>query len=155
MNKRQFLKTAATASVAAFVSRSLFGQWKSPPKTFTYKTADGCDMSLKADPRLVPARKNLAINYFNLGKYDLATTEFQELIKENGESRSVALLFLGIIAEEQGNFSQAASLLGESGELVFHYPRAVLSLALPLLQHFCVGLPHVGIPPSCPRSPTA
>src|SRR4030095_8064047 len=51
-------------------------------------------MSLKADPRLVPARKNLAINYFNLGKYDLATTEFQELIKENGESRSVALLFL-------------------------------------------------------------
>jgi len=47
MNKRQFLKTAATASVAAFVSRSLFGQWKSPPKTFTYKTADGCDM--KAD----------------------------------------------------------------------------------------------------------
>jgi hypothetical protein len=49
MNKRQFLKTAATASVAAFVSRSLFGQWKSPPKTFTYKTADGCDM--KADPR--------------------------------------------------------------------------------------------------------
>jgi len=112
-------------------------------------------MSLKADPRLVPARKNLAINYFNLGKYDLATTEFQELIKENGESRSVALLFLGIIADEQGNFSQAASLLGESGELVFHYPRAVLSLALPLLQHFCVGLPHVGIPRSCPRSPTA
>ena len=91
-------------------------------------------MSLKADPRLVPARKNLAINYFNLGKYDLATTEFQELIKENGESRSVALLFLGIIADEQGNFSQAASLLGESGELVFHYPRAVLSLAHSLFE---------------------
>src|SRR5258705_10223949 len=40
--------------------------------------------SLETDPGFVPARKNLAINYFNLGKYDLATTEFQKLVNQPG-----------------------------------------------------------------------
>ncbi len=61
-------------------------------------------LSLQADPRLVPARKNLAINYFNLGKYDL------------------------------GNFSKAASLLEECGDTVFQYPRALLSFAHSLFE---------------------
>jgi tetratricopeptide (TPR) repeat protein len=91
-------------------------------------------LSLQVDPGFVPARKNLAINYFNLRKYDLATTEFQRLINEPGDSRSVAFLFLGIIAEEQSNFSESASLLGESGDLVFHHPRALLSFAHSLFE---------------------
>ena len=91
-------------------------------------------LSLQADPRLVPARKNLAINYFNLGKYDLATTEFETLINEPGDSRSVASFFLGIIAEEQRNFSKAASLLEECGDTVFQYPRALLSFAHSLFE---------------------
>ena len=91
-------------------------------------------LGLQIDPGFVPARKNLAINYFNLGKYDLATTEFQKLINEPGETRSVALLFLGIIAEEQSNFGKSASLLAESGDVVFHYPRALLSFAHSLFE---------------------
>jgi len=55
--------------------------------------------SLQIDPGFVPARKNLAISYFNLGKYDLAATEFQRLMNEPGDLRSVSLLFLGISAE--------------------------------------------------------
>ena len=41
--------------------------------------------SLQTDPGFVPARKNLAISYFNLGKYDLATREFQRLMNEPGD----------------------------------------------------------------------
>jgi tetratricopeptide (TPR) repeat protein len=89
---------------------------------------------LQTDPRFVPARKNLAISYFNLNKYDLAATEFQQLIDEPGDSRSVALLFLGIIAEGQRDFSKSAWLLGQSGDIVYQYPRALLSFAHSLLE---------------------
>ena len=90
--------------------------------------------SLQTDPGFVPARKNLAISYFNLGKYALAITEFQKLMDEPGDSRSVAFLFLGIIAEERGDFSKSASLLAESGGVVYQYPRALLSFAHSLFE---------------------
>jgi len=90
--------------------------------------------SLQTDPGFVPARKNLAISYFNLGKYDLAITEFERLINTRGDSRSVAFLFLGIIAEKQRDFSKSASLLGESGDVVYQYPQALLSFAHSLFQ---------------------
>jgi tetratricopeptide (TPR) repeat protein len=84
---------------------------------------------VQANPEFVPARKNLAINYFNSGKYDLAIAEFERLSHAAEDSRSVAFLFLGIIAEKQGYFGKSVSLLGESGGLVYQYPEALLSLA--------------------------
>ena len=94
--------------------------------------------SLQTDPGFVPARKNLAISYFNLAKYDLAIPEFERLINTPvntpGDSRSVALLFLGIIAEKQRDFSKSASLLGESGDVVYQYPQALLSFAHSLFE---------------------
>ena len=90
--------------------------------------------SLQIDPGFVPARKNLAISYFNLGKYDLAAAEFRRLINEPGDSRSIASLFLGIIAEEKHDFGKSASLLGQSGDLVYKYPQALLSFAHSLLE---------------------
>jgi tetratricopeptide (TPR) repeat protein len=89
---------------------------------------------LRTDPGFVPARKNLAIGYFNLGKYDLAATEFQRLINKPGDSRSVAFLFLGIIGEKQRDFSKSASLLGQSGDVVYQYPQALLSFAHSLFE---------------------
>ena len=89
---------------------------------------------LQTNPGFVPARKNLAISYFNSGKYDLAITEFERLTNTPGDARSAALLFLGIIAEKQGNFSKSASLLGESGEVVHQYPQALLSFAHSLFE---------------------
>jgi tetratricopeptide (TPR) repeat protein len=100
-----------------------------------FNQADGYLLkSLQIDPGFVPARKNLAISYFNLGKYDLAATEFQRLMNEPGDLRSVAFLFLGIIAEEQRDFSKSASLLGQSGDVVYQYPRALLSFAHSLFE---------------------
>src|SRR5713226_4960592 len=90
--------------------------------------------SLQTDPGFVSARKNLAISYFNSGKYDLASMEFQRLINTPGDSRSVAFLFLGIIAEKQRDFSKSASLLGESRDVVYQYPQAMLSFAHSLFE---------------------
>ena len=89
---------------------------------------------LQTDPAFVPARKNLAISYFNSGKYNLAATEFERVIDTPGDSRSVAFLFLGIIAEKQGNFAKSVSLLGQSGNVVYQYPEAILALAHSLLE---------------------
>ncbi len=84
---------------------------------------------LEEDPGFVPARKNLAITYFSIGQYDLATAEFQKLANISAASGQVANLFLGIIAEKNSNHLQAAKLLKCSGELLKQYPEAILSLA--------------------------
>ena len=90
--------------------------------------------SLQVDSRFVPARKNLAISYFNSGKYDLATTEFEKLTSAPGESRPVACLFLGIIAEKRKSFSKSAVLLGDAGDVVYQYAQALLSFAHSLFE---------------------
>jgi tetratricopeptide (TPR) repeat protein len=84
---------------------------------------------LGVDSGFIPARKNLAITYFSLGQYDLASTEFQTVKSSASSSRPVADLFLGMIAEKKGDYVQSANLLGESGALVSRYPEAILSLA--------------------------
>ncbi len=83
---------------------------------------------LTLDPRFEPARKNLAIGYFDSGQYELAAREF-EVLDRNSESRPVASLFLGMIGAEKKQYARAAELLGQAGELVFQYPRALVSFA--------------------------
>jgi tetratricopeptide (TPR) repeat protein len=69
------------------------------------------ERSLEINPQFEPAQKNLAINYYNLAQYDLATSEFGKLAKFPGEPRSVANLFLGILAEKNHEYSNSAALL--------------------------------------------
>jgi tetratricopeptide (TPR) repeat protein len=84
---------------------------------------------LDADSGFIPARKNLAITYFSMGQYDLASTEFQTVRSSAPGSRPVANLFLGMIAEKKGDYIQSVKLLEPSVALVNRYPEAVLSLA--------------------------
>jgi tetratricopeptide (TPR) repeat protein len=92
------------------------------------------ERSLQLNPQFEPARKNLAINYYNLGQYDLAASEFEKLAKFPGEPRSVANLFLGILAEKNHNYSNSAALLEKSGELLDKYPDALIAFADSLVQ---------------------
>ena len=85
--------------------------------------------SLAFDCTFVPARKNLALTYFNVGQYRLAATEFQSLKNSSAASRPIANLFLGMIAEKNADYLQAVSLLEQSGALLNRYPEALLSLA--------------------------
>jgi len=85
--------------------------------------------SLRVDSTFVPARNNLAITYFNMGQYSLATAEFQTLKDTSSNSGPVASLFLGMIAEKNADYARAVSLLEQSGTLLNRYPEALLSLA--------------------------
>jgi|SRR5579864_285216 len=89
---------------------------------------------LQIAPEFAAARKNLAISYFDEGKYDLAIPEFEKLMRAPGDSRSAGSLFLGMIAEKQGNFRKAASFLGDTGDIVYQYPQALLSWAHSLFE---------------------
>jgi tetratricopeptide (TPR) repeat protein len=84
---------------------------------------------LQVDPGFVPARKNLAITYFNMGQYSLAATELQTLKNSSPASSQIANLFLGMIAEKNADYVQAVSLLEQSGTLLNRYPEALLALA--------------------------
>jgi tetratricopeptide (TPR) repeat protein len=85
--------------------------------------------SLEFDSAFVPARKNLAMTYFNMRQYSLAATEFQSLKNSSAASSPIASLFLGMIAEKNADYVQAVSLLEQSGTLLNRYPEALLSLA--------------------------
>jgi len=93
---------------------------------------------LDVDPGFVPAQKNLAITYFNTGRYDLAAAGFQKLKNISAASQPVANLFLGMIAEKNADYVEAEPLLEESRALLDRYPEALLSLANAELQlkHF-------------------
>jgi tetratricopeptide (TPR) repeat protein len=85
--------------------------------------------SLQFDSAFVPARKNLAMTYFNMGQYGLAATEFASLKDSSAASTPMANLFLGMIAEKNADYVRAVSLLEQSGTLLDRYPEALLSLA--------------------------
>lgn len=92
------------------------------------------ERSLQLNPRFEPAQKNLAINYYNLGRYDLAASEFEKLAKFPGEPHRVANLFLGILADKNHNYSDSAALLEKSGALLDKYPDALIAFADSLVQ---------------------
>jgi tetratricopeptide (TPR) repeat protein len=89
--------------------------------------------ALELDPQFEPARKNLAIAYFDSGQYDLAIPEFEHL-SEKPEGKPVAFLFLGMIAENSRPYQKAIEYLEQSGNLAFQYPRALLSFAQSLYK---------------------
>jgi tetratricopeptide (TPR) repeat protein len=84
---------------------------------------------LRINPGFIPARKNLAIAYFDAGQYDLSAVEFQKLAKIPGPTQQVANLFLGMISEKKGQYDSAVSFFARSGPLLHQYPEALLSSA--------------------------
>jgi tetratricopeptide (TPR) repeat protein len=90
--------------------------------------------SLQIDPRFVPARKNLAIGYYNLAQYDLASLEFEKLAALPGKTQRVANLFLGVLANKNHDYAKSVALLEKSGELLAEYPDALIAFADSLMQ---------------------
>jgi predicted Zn-dependent protease len=85
--------------------------------------------SLRQDPDFVPAKQNLGITLFGLGRYAEAEEQFKGLQNHAGQPGTVANLFLGMIAEKQGDCEAGAPLMENAGALVFQYADAVLSFA--------------------------
>jgi tetratricopeptide (TPR) repeat protein len=89
--------------------------------------------ALSADPTFSPARKNLAITYFESGKYSLASSQFEQLSGDHKAS-SVAFLFLGMIAKKNGQYPEAVAFFEKSGDLAFEYADSILSFAQSLYK---------------------
>ncbi len=83
--------------------------------------------SLKADPAFVPAKQNLGITLFALGRYAEAEDQFKSLDGQSERSRAVANLFLGMIAEKKSDCKTAVPELESAGALLYQYPDAALS----------------------------
>ena len=90
--------------------------------------------SLRINPGFAPARQNLGIACFTLGEFEEASAHFNTLRNSTSQSRAVATLFLGMIAEKKADYAQALALLEGSGKLASQYPDALLSLANAALQ---------------------
>lgn len=85
--------------------------------------------SLQSDPEFVPALRNLGITLFELGQYQQAGDQFRKLQAQTGSSHTVALLFLGMIAEKQSDCNAALPLLRNAGAILYQFPEAILALA--------------------------
>ncbi len=93
------------------------------------KSAEGFFLkALNANPGFLPAQKNLAIEYFRTGKYDLAAPQFAKLAADPA-SKPIAELFLGVIAVKQQRYEQGAAMLEGSGGLALQYSQSILALA--------------------------
>jgi len=84
--------------------------------------------SLDLDSNFVAARRNLGIAYFSLEDYQAAEVQFK-IIDGQGGSTEADELFLGMIAEKRSDWSTGADLLKKAGDLLNHYPDAVLAYA--------------------------
>ena len=91
--------------------------------------------ALERSPGFVAARKNLAIAEFELGHYEAAEENLEQLLAVPDAS-DLANLFLGMIASETGNHERAVGMLKDSGALVDSQPRALIAYAR--------SLKHVG-----------
>ena len=78
--------------------------------------------SLKVDPSFVPAKQNLGITLFALGRYAEAEDQFKSLQGQPERSRAIANLFLGMIAERNSDCKAAVPALESAGALLYQYP---------------------------------
>ncbi len=84
------------------------------------------EKALALAPGFTPARKNLAMAEFELGRSESARARFVELLDVPGE-RGLANLFLGMISSEAGEDREAVRQLEEAGDLAHSQPRALIA----------------------------
>jgi len=68
------------------------------------------------------------MSFYELGRYDLAFREFEQLRKDPSAA-PVACLFLGMIAGKKQHHKEAVALLERANGLIERYPSALLALA--------------------------
>lgn len=85
--------------------------------------------AITSQPHFVPARKNLGISLWTLGKVNESREQFELVLKESAKD-STTYLFLGLIASKEGQFEKAIQFLKEVPPgLLDSRPEALLALA--------------------------
>ncbi len=85
--------------------------------------------SLRIDPNFVSTKQNLGIALFGLARYEDASKQFKDIQAVPGKPRTVASLFLGLIAQKQSDCKRALPLMEAAGSLLYQYPDAALSFS--------------------------
>ena len=95
--------------------------------------------SMKVDPNFLPAKQNLGITLYSLGRYPEAEEQFRSIQSQSERPNAVTNLFLGMISEKRGDCKGAVPLMENAGTLVYKFPDALLSLAY---CHYQLGNPQ-------------
>ena len=91
------------------------------------------EKALQINRTFIPARKNLAVALFDLGRYDEAKSHWLSLI-ETPAAQAQANLFLGMIASEQQQHKDAVRYFEMAGGLIHSQPRSLIGYARSLRQ---------------------
>jgi Flp pilus assembly protein TadD len=86
------------------------------------------ERAVKSDPNDATARRNLAANQWRLGHLKDAQANLERLLRMQPQDK-VAMLLLGMVAENQHDYARAAKLLVAVPELVEQRPESVGALA--------------------------
>ena len=86
------------------------------------------EKALTIDQNFSPARKNLALAEFNLGRYEKAKWHWLNL-HETPTLRPQASLFLGMIASEQRRHKDAVRYFEQAGDLIHNQPQSLIGFA--------------------------
>src|SRR5574341_1048037 len=100
--------------------------------------------ALKLNPGFIPARKNLAVVLWFLGRKAESEREFQGLLKEI-PADPVPHLYLGLAAQERRQFVEAAEHFEKVGDLALNNPE-VLPAVLTSYLGAAAAYDRLGIP---------
>ncbi|HSB13201.1 MAG TPA: tetratricopeptide repeat protein [Bryobacteraceae bacterium] len=84
--------------------------------------------ALKVNPEDWTTRRNLASNQFQLGRLAEARENLDIVLKKNPEDKT-AVLLLGMVAEEMGDYATAVGRLTSVPELTAWNPKSIAALA--------------------------
>ncbi len=85
------------------------------------------------EPRFYPARKNLAVAEFTLGRFDIAKTNFKKVLGQKPDD-PIAFLYLGELAYRSGDLPQASIDFQKSMPNLFGVPGFAVHYADCLIQ---------------------
>lgn len=86
------------------------------------------EKAVTIDPTDAAARRNLAANQWRLGQFKQAQANLEHLLREQPRDK-VSMLLLGMVFENEHDYSRAAKLLSAVPELVEQRPESVAALA--------------------------
>jgi tetratricopeptide (TPR) repeat protein len=85
------------------------------------------EKALKLNPADVETRRSLGTTYWQLGQLENAQKNLETVLRARPDD-TLATLFLGMVAEDEGNHSRAAKLLGDVLPLVRQRPEMTAAL---------------------------
>jgi len=143
----EWLKPLLQQAVLPFESKSKVAFWGGKPKQWPYFMKVVHPMKTKAwgklnkiaaewmidEPKTQQAKYYLAVSEFELGHINPAENMFKSIVADNAQHGD-ALYYLGVIAQQQGQYQRARSMLAKLKLLADEEHMSALSEKLALIE---------------------